>query len=140
MRCAEASAMPPMPSPCWDDPGLFFQLEKLEDGELDELTFGVIGFGSDADQRVLRYSAYEARRSGLDPASVLGLPLFGVVAQCMNNYLVAQQFEDAETHQQSLDVTLDFVLTLRMRPTPVKLRLLSEPGYTTHYVAISWPA
>ena len=40
----------------------------------------------------------------------------------MNNYLVAQRFID----EPEIDDTIDFVLTLRMRPTPVKLRLLKS--------------
>ena len=67
---------------------------------------------------------------------VVGLPLFSVVAQCMNNYLVAQRFDDAVASGQALDVSLDFVFTLRMKPTPVRLRLLSSPSHPTQYLAI----
>jgi len=98
------------------------------------LSFGVIGFG--ADTVVCRYNAYESRAAGLNPSRVIGLPLFSVVAQCMNNYLIAQHFEDAVEAGQRLDATVDFVLTLRMKPTPVKLRLLAAPDRARRYVLV----
>jgi hypothetical protein len=50
----------------------------------------------------------------------------------MNNFLVAQRFVD----EPVLDVTLDYVLTFRMRPTPAKLRLLQQPDGRLHYILI----
>ena len=57
----------------------------------------------------------------------------------MNNFLVAQRFEDALATGDSLDATLDYVLTLRMKPIKVKLRLLAEPGHLMRYVLILRP-
>lgn len=118
------------------DPGLPQALHQTSDAELDELDFGVIGFGHDADARVQRYNATERRGSGLEVAKVVGLPLFGVVAQCMNNFMVAQRFEDADAAGEALDVELDYTFTLRMRPTPVRLRLLSRPDVPLRYIAV----
>ncbi len=112
------------------------QLADLDDAGLDELGFGVIGFGKEPDAIVRCYNAFEQRGSGLDRSRVVGLPLFGVVAQCMNNYLVAQRFDDAVEAGRELDMTLDFTFTLRMKPTDVVLRLLSSPGHPIQYVAI----
>jgi photoactive yellow protein len=109
-------------------------LDALDDAALDTLDFGVIGF--DADGIVRRYSTVESRLAGLPPQRVVGLHLFGVVAQCMNNYLVAQRFEDAAAEGVALDATIDFVLTLRVRPVRVQLRLLAESGQALRYVAI----
>jgi hypothetical protein len=75
--------------------------------------------------------------AGLAAAGVLGRPLFGVVAQCMNNFMVAQRFEDAARDRTRLDETIDYVLTLRMRPIKVKLRLLSLPDAALSYVLIN---
>ena len=58
----------------------------------------------------------------------------------MNNFLVAQLFEDAAAEGSALDATIDFVLTLRMRPIKVKLRLLAEPGATVRYVLVLRPS
>ena len=50
----------------------------------------------------------------------------------MNNFMVAQRFAD----EAVLDATLPYVLTLRMRPTPVTLRLLQIPGVARSYVLV----
>jgi photoactive yellow protein len=115
-------------------PGLIEHLDALSDAELDAVAFGVIGF--DAESIVRRYGAFESRSSGLALDRVLGRPLFSVVAQCMNNYLVAQRFEDAAAAGVALDVTIDYVLTLRVRPIDVRLRLLAKPGIAMRYVLI----
>ncbi|RYH14512.1 MAG: phosphonate transporter, partial [Alphaproteobacteria bacterium] len=96
--------------------------------------FGVIGF--DAGTAVRRYNAFESKAAGLSPQRVLGHALFAVVAPCMNNYLVAQRFEDAAADGSELDATIDYVLTLRMRPVKVRLRLLAAPGAAYRYVLV----
>ena len=113
---------------------LLAPLNALSDQDLDAVDFGVIGFDDTAT--VCRYGAHERRASGLREDQVLGLPLFDVVAPCMNNYLVAQRFDDAAAEARELDVTLDYVLTLRMRPQPVRLRLLAAPGVPVRYVLV----
>jgi photoactive yellow protein len=120
----------------FSDPMLLERLEALDDAALDALPFGVIGFGLDAECRVLRYNATEAQGAGLQAVRVLGLQLFAVVAQCMNNYLIAQRFEDALAQGTRLDDTLNWVFTLRMRPTPVVLRLMAAPGLNMRFVAV----
>ncbi len=119
----------------FEAPALAAQLAALTDAELDELVFGVIAF--DAEGAVRRYNAIESQLAGLSPARVLGQPLFTVVAPCMNNFLVAQRFDDAAEEGSVLDVTVDYVLTLRMRPAKVKLRLLAEPGAALRHVLVN---
>lgn len=117
---------------------LYERIEAFSDAELDELDFGVIGF--DGQTVVRRYNAFESKCAGLSPQRVLGHPLFTTVAPCMNNFLVAQRFEDAATDGVALDATIDYVLTLRMRPVKVALRLLAAPGMTLRYVLVNRPA
>jgi photoactive yellow protein len=105
-------------------------LDAMDDRERDALPFGVVGFA--ADTAVEIYNATEARLSGLDRASVMGVPFFEAVAQCMNNFLVAQRFED----EPEMDDIVPYVLTLRMRPTRVRLRLLASGGTARRYVLI----
>jgi photoactive yellow protein len=63
------------------------------------LDFGVIGF--DADTTVVqRYNAFESQAAGLSPQRVIGEPLFTNVAPCLNNFMVAQRFEDAAGRRQ----------------------------------------
>jgi len=110
------------------------QLDNCSAEQLDHLDFGVIGF--DADANVQRYNAFESQAAGLSPQRVVGQPLFTNVAPCLNNFMVAQRFEDAAEDGSALDATLDYVLTLRMRPVKVSLRLLAGPASGTRYVLV----
>ena len=105
-------------------------LENAIADDLDSLPFGVIGMNQDTTVRI--YNATEARLAGLDPAKVVGAPFFDAIAQCMNNFMVAQRFED----EAELDVIIPYVLTLRMRPTKVRLRMLATAGAACRYVLI----
>ncbi len=106
------------------------ELDTMRVEDRDTLPFGVVGFN--ADTLVQVYNATEARMSGLDPATVMGVPFFDAVAQCMNNFMVAQRFED----EPEIDDIVPYVLTLRMRPTRVRLRLLAAPGIARRYILI----
>jgi photoactive yellow protein len=121
-------------APAFHEPGLLNHLDSLSESELNDLDFGVIGF--DAEGVVRRYNTYESAAAGLSPSRVVGHTLFTVVAPCMNNYLVAQRFEDAAAAGDLLDATIDYVLTLRMRPVKVKLRLLASSGAVHRYVLV----
>lgn len=118
----------------FSDPAISEPLAQAGDDDLDALEFGVIAF--DDQGIVRRYNALESRLAGLSPQRVLGHSLFTVVAPCMNNYLVAQRFEDAAAAGTPLDETVPYVLTLRMRPVKVQLRLLARPGATLRYVLV----
>jgi photoactive yellow protein len=118
----------------FDEPALLQRLDPLTEAEIDGLDFGVIGF--DAQGIVRRYNTYESQAAGLSAPRVVGHALFTVVAPCMNNYLVAQCFEDAADAGSELDATIDYVLTLRMRPVKVQLRLLAAPGVGCQYVLV----
>jgi photoactive yellow protein len=115
----------------FDDADIFARLGALAPAELD---FGVIGFN--ADSVVTTYNVFESKAAGLSIGSVVGQPIFTTVAPCMNNFMVAQRFEDAAAQNEVLDATIDYVLTLRMRPVKVALRLLARPGQATRYVLV----
>ena len=116
-------------------PDIFDPLLALTADGLDLLEFGVIGI--DAETVVRDYNALESRMAGLSRERVVGHPLFTVVAPCMNNFMVAQRFEEAAATGQALDLTLDYVLTLRMRPIKVQLRLLASPKSARRFVLVS---
>jgi len=118
----------------FDARGLADILDASSQEQIDTFDFGVIGF--DADANVQRYNAFESQAAGLSPQRVLGEPLFTNVAPCLNNFLVAQRFEDAADEGSELDDTIDYVLTLRMRPIKVKLRLLASANSATRYVLV----
>ncbi|WP_426265475.1 phosphonate transporter [Sphingomonas sp. PWP1-2] len=105
-------------------------LHDMPDGLRDGLPFGVVGLNKAGITKV--YNTAEARIAGLDPSTVLGVSFFDAVAQCMNNFMVAQRFED----EPELDAIVPFVLTLRMRPTRVRLRLLSSEHARLRFILI----
>lgn len=125
----------PLSQTRFDQPGLANLIDSLSEPQLDELGFGVIGF--DADGMVRLYNKFESQAAALSPGRVLGFPVFTNVAPCMNNFMVAQRFEDAREANTALDAVVDFVLTWRMKPTNVQLRLLAGPGMRHRFVLIN---
>lgn len=115
-------------------PDLGQPIGALRDDELDAQPFGVIG--SDDGGLVRASNHLESVAAGLAPQRVPGHALYTVVAPCMNNFMVAQRFEDALSNGTPLDAIVDYVLTLRMRPVKVKLRLLALPGAANRYVLV----
>ena len=120
----------------FNQPNLGAAITALDDAELDSLDFGVIGF--DTENVVRRYNAVESKSAGLSRGQVLGHSLFDVVAPCMNNFMVAQRFEDAAISGVPLDATINYVLTLRMRPVKVQMRLLASTNSAMRYVLVCW--
>jgi photoactive yellow protein len=105
-------------------------LAGMEPATVDDLPFGVVGLSPAGIVEV--YSATEARMAGLDAAAVIGVAFFDAVAQCMNNFMVAQRLED----EPELDDVIPYVLTLRMRPTRVRIRLLATANSPRRYILI----
>ena len=105
-------------------------LHRLGPDTRDALPFGVVGLSPAGIVEV--YNATESRLAGLSRESVLGVHYFATTAQCMNNFMVALHFEEEAT----LDLMIDYVLTLRMRPTPVRLRLLKGSASPLDYILI----
>jgi photoactive yellow protein len=105
-------------------------LEGADEATLDTVPFGIIGMN--VDGVVTSYNTAESRTSGLPPDRVLGRHFFSAVAPCMNNFMVSNRFES----EPELDVILDYVFTLRMRPTPVRLRMLKQPGCKRMYLLV----
>lgn len=118
----------------FDQVDLGQEIDRLDQPELDQLDFGVIGF--DAATVVEVYNSFESKCAGLSTERVINQPFFTAVAPCMNNFMVAQRFEDAATSDTALDVTVDYVLTLRMRPVKVRLRLLAGQNLSRRYVLV----
>ena len=109
-------------------------LQAASDEDLDALRFGVIAF--DAEQRVCRYNRVESAMANFKQDEVLGQHVFVELAPCLNNYLVAGRFDEAREADQALDITIPYVLTFRMRPTRVRMRLLASPGHAVRYMLV----
>ena len=102
----------------------------MDPARLDRLPFGVVGLSPAGIVEV--YNQTEARLAGLNRDDVLGTSFFLSVAQCMNNFLVAQRFDD----EDEIDAIVAYVLTFRMRPTPVRLRLIKRADHPRRYLLI----
>jgi len=120
----------------WVADNLHAWLDEASDAELDEMSYGVIGF--DAEGKTRRYSAYESRLSGLKQEQVIGRHFFEEVGRCMNNRMVARRFDNALAKDEPLDCVIDYMLAFRSQLTPVKLRLLSQPGAPLRYLLVQW--
>lgn len=105
-------------------------LDGLSTAEVDALPYGVVGMRHDGIVEV--YNTTESGMAGIARDTVMGTHFMSEIGQCMNNFMVAQRFED----ETELDTELDYVLTLRMRPTPVRLRLLKTLTIARHYILI----
>jgi photoactive yellow protein len=114
----------------FDEPDLLDRLEMADEATLDEMPFGVIAMRDDGVVEV--YNAAESRLSGLSPNKVAGRHFFSAVAPCTNNFMVAHRFET----EPELDAIIDYVFTLRMQPTKVRLRLLKQPLRRWMYLVV----
>ena len=97
---------------------------------LDELAFGVVRMRIGGE--VVAYNAWESNMAGLSKERVLTRNFFADVAPCTNNYLVAERY----LNEPKRDATLDYVFTLRMKPTAVKLRLLRSAAADHMYLLV----
>ena len=118
-------------TPAFDAPDAARNLADMSDAEFDRLPYGVVEM--DHAMTVRRYNATESCYSGLPPSRVLGRNFFREVAPCSDNRHVAGRYR-----QDSLDETLDYTFSLRMRPVPVKLRMLKPAEGELMYLLVQW--
>ena len=111
-------------------PNLLDRLEVADDAALDTVPFGVVAMTEEGV--VASYNVAESRLTGLTPTKVVGRHFFSAVAPCTNNFMVAQRFET----EDEIDATIDYVFTLRMKFTPVRLRLLKQPDAPLMYMLV----
>ncbi len=118
----------------FDAPDLMAALQRLEAQaeQYDALAFGLIVM--DADGIVLAYNQAESRFAGIPPEKALGYDFFADVAPCTNNYLVAGRYEE----ESLLDEQIDYIFTVKMRPTRVRLRMLKNQSAGRQYLAVRW--
>jgi photoactive yellow protein len=111
-------------------PGLFESLSEANSAVLDAVPFGVVGMNPDGT--VSSYNLFESELAGLEPTTVIGRHFFSQVAPCTNNFMVAGRFET----EAAVDDIIDYVFTLRMQPTKVRLRLLKKADQSRMFLAV----
>ena len=110
--------------------GVLAALTDADSDTLNELPFGVVKM--DLDGTVLEYNHAEAKLSGLSRENVIGRNFFTQVAPCTNNFMVAERYHQNDT----LDETIDYVFTYRMRPTEVRLRMLKDATRAAQFLLV----
>ncbi|HBD96519.1 MAG: hypothetical protein A2015_01095 [Spirochaetes bacterium GWF1_31_7] len=106
----------------FSDLDLFEKLIIASDDDLDAVNFGIIGINN--QNNVVIYNKAEEEYSSYHRNSVVGKNLFLDIAPCMNNYMVALKFEERD----SFDETIPYVLSFKVKPAPVQLRLIKKDG------------
>ncbi len=97
-------------------------LNNSEDSDIDSADFGIVEV--DPSGEILTYNVYESELAGVPQANAIGKNLFTEIAPCTNNFMVANKLISAAQEDQSLDETLDYVFTYKLKPTKVTLRLV----------------
>jgi photoactive yellow protein len=114
----------------FDDGDLLVELVCLDEDAMNKLDFGVVRM--DRKGMVTFYNEYESRLSGLSKEKTIGRHFFEQVAPCSNNYLVSQRFWD----EPELDAIVPYIFTFKMKPTPVRLRLLRSRASEAIYLLV----
>lgn len=98
------------------------QLDGASSAALNAAAFGIVKMSHDG--KVTDYNDWQSKFTGISKENTIGKHFFSQVAPCTNNFLVSQKYDS----NPSLDEKLDYTFTLKMAPTPVKLRLLKGPN------------
>ena len=110
--------------------GTIDQLNQSGSSDYNAAGFGIVQMSHDG--KVTDYNDSQAKHTGMSKSSVMGKHFFTGVAPCTNNFMVAQKFEN----QSSLNENLPYTFTIKMAPTPVKLRLLKDSS--KQYLLCDW--
>ena len=116
-----------------DDANPHANLDAMSDEDLDALEYGVVKM--DLSGNVTGYNKAESDAAGFTKDRVLGRNFLEEVAPCTNNFMVAERFRS----EDELSDEIDYVFTLRMRPTPVKLQMLKSASSSSMYLIVRWP-
>jgi photoactive yellow protein len=116
----------------FDAPDAASRLAAMPGPEFDALPYGVVEMNLDCI--VLRYNATESLYSGLSPGRVVERQFFREVAPCADNRHVAQRYA-----LPALDETIEYTFSMRMKPSPVTLRMLKPRDGERSYLLVVWP-
>jgi photoactive yellow protein len=114
----------------FQDPDLLELLSSSPDAELDQLPYGVVRMNTSGIVNL--YNAFESKISCLHRDQALGRNFFEQVAPCTNNFMVAQRM----LSEPELDAFVPYVFTFRMKPTPVRLRLLRSASSPNMFLLV----
>jgi photoactive yellow protein len=104
------------------DKDILAKLDSCSASQLDSEDFGIVKM--DHTGKVLEYNNTQSAFTGVLKNQSIGKNFFNEVAPCTNNFMVSNQY----AANASLDSSIDYTFTLKMKPTSVKLRLLKGPN------------
>ena len=108
-------------------------LSKLSGRQIDELPFGAIQL--DADGKVLRYNATEARHSGRTAAAVVGADYFREVAPCTNTARFKGVF-DAGVRVKRLNTMFEYVFDYKTAPARTRVHMKHAEGDGSFWILV----
>jgi len=112
-----------------------FEVDHLDDAELDELPFGVVCM--DPEGTILRYNLAEARMARLDRNSVIGRSFFGQVAPCTAVPEFEGRFEKlVEGRTEEPLLRFDFLFDFKFGAQEVDIEMLRAPGTERFYILV----
>jgi photoactive yellow protein len=115
----------------FEQDGLFEALELIDNEGLDKIGFGIVKM--DRKGNILAYNKWESQLAANNQAEVIGKNFFTQIAPCTNNFMVSEKFG---LFKDQMDETMDYVFTYRIKPTPVRLRLLAKDSSSHQYLAV----
>lgn len=108
-------------------------ISGMDNNELDALDFGVVKVD---DVGVIQfYNRYESELAGIDPAAAAGKNFFTQLAPCTNNRLFYGRFKSGVA-AGSLDITIPYTFTYKMRPTNVNVHIYRDPRQGANWVFV----
>jgi len=110
---------------------LFEALEQYDAKDFNDFDYGVVRM--DRSGKIRAYNNYNSELAADANKDVIGQNFFTQVAPCTNNFMVAEKYSQFE---KELDETLDYILTYRVKPAPVTLRMLAKSSSENQYLII----
>ena len=110
---------------------LLSEIVAMSGPELDELDLGVIEVD---DTGIVKYfNQGETNFSGVTKEQATGRNFFTQIAPCTNNRLFYGRFKKG-IKKESLDHTLPYTYTYKMKPTNVLIRLYRDPESKRNFI------
>ena len=114
-------------------PEILPHLAAMSREQLNALDFGVVKVSATGIIEI--YNRYESELACVPPAKAEGKNFFTQVAPCTNNRLILGRFKEG-VEVGSMDVSIPYTFTYKMRPTNVKIHLYHDEASKTNWVVV----
>ncbi len=114
-------------------PEILPYLGDMSREHLDSLDFGVVKVSAAGVIEI--YNRYESELAGVPVAKAEGRNFFTQIAPCTNNRLILGRFKEGVA-AGSLNVSIPYTFTYKMKPTNVKIHLYHDASSQTNWLLI----